>query len=173
MVPRAARQEQRCCRKAQPSPLAYGIENQKLDKILNIDIISNIDSVISGDREMPKHIQQKRAIRWLQIAWGGELSPKYFAPTLPLALFQIQCYNRVNQNYKVGCENKHMMKVFICPECGSITTVSRRKEIYCHKCGGTKMLPSKLTFSQYSEMDEQQRKDYSESWLYIRNKTKN
>ena len=35
------------------------------------------------------------------------------------------------------------------------------------------MLPSKLTFSQYSEMDEQQRKDYSESWLYIRNKTKN
>ncbi len=173
MAPRAARQEQRCCRKAQHLRFPIKLKTKNQIKILNIDIISNIDSVILGDREMPKHIQQKRAIRWLQIAWGGELSPKYFAPTLPLALFQIQCYNRVNQNYKVGCENKHMMKVFICPECGSITTVSRRKEIYCHKCGGTIMLPSKLTFSQYSEMDEQQRKDYSESWLYIRNKTKN
>lgn len=73
---------------------------------------------------------------------------------------------------KVKCETRLMMKVFICPECGSITTVSRRKEIFCHKCGGTKMILSKLSFSQYSEMDEQQRKDYSESWLYIWNRTK-
>lgn len=34
------------------------------------------------------------------------------------------------------------------------------------------MILSKLSFSQYSEMDEQQRKDYSESWLYIWNRTK-
>lgn len=33
------------------------------------------------------------------------------------------------------------------------------------------MLPSKLSFAQYTEMDEQQRRDYSESWLYIRNHT--
>lgn len=33
------------------------------------------------------------------------------------------------------------------------------------------MIPSKLSFTQYTEMDEQQRKDYSESWLYIRNRT--
>ncbi len=64
------------------------------------------------------------------------------------------------------------MKVFICPACGSITTVSRRKEMFCHKCQGTKMVPSKLTFSKYTEMNEQERKDYSESWLYIRNHTK-
>lgn len=61
-----------------------------------------------------------------------------------------------------------MMKVFICPECGSITTVSRRKEVECYRCGGAEMVPSKLTFAKYSEMDEQQRRDYAESWLYIR-----
>ena len=66
-----------------------------------------------------------------------------------------------------------MMKVFICPECGSITTVSRRKGISCHRCGGTEMIPSKLTFTQYTDMDEKQRKDYSDSWLYIRNKMNN
>ncbi len=66
-----------------------------------------------------------------------------------------------------------MMKVFICPECGSITTVSRRKEVFCHKCGGTKMVPCKLSFTKYCDMDEQQRKDYSESWLYIRNRAGN
>ena len=65
-----------------------------------------------------------------------------------------------------------MMKIFICPECGSMLAVSRRKEVFCHKCDGEEMLPSKLTFLKYSEMDEQQRKDYSESWLYIRKHTK-
>lgn len=35
------------------------------------------------------------------------------------------------------------------------------------------MVPSKLTFAKYSEMNEQQRKDYVESWLYIRNRNKN
>ncbi len=35
------------------------------------------------------------------------------------------------------------------------------------------MIPSKLTFAKYVEMDEQQRKDYSDSWLYIRNHTSN
>lgn len=66
-----------------------------------------------------------------------------------------------------------MMKVFICPGCGSMTTVSRRKEVMCYKCEGIQMVPSKLTFAKYSEMNEQQRKDYVESWLYIRNRNKN
>ena len=43
-----------------------------------------------------------------------------------------------------------MMKVFICPECGWIRTVSRRKEVECHKCSGVQMLPSRLTFVEYS-----------------------
>lgn len=34
------------------------------------------------------------------------------------------------------------------------------------------MIPSKLTFAKYTEMDEQQRKDYSESWLYIHKRKK-
>lgn len=33
------------------------------------------------------------------------------------------------------------------------------------------MIPSKLSFAKYTEMDEKQRKDYSEGWLYIRNHT--
>ncbi|MBU5474258.1 MAG: DNA-directed RNA polymerase subunit M [Clostridiales bacterium] len=65
-----------------------------------------------------------------------------------------------------------MMKVFICPGCGSMTTVSRRKEVTCYKCEGIKMVPSKLSFAQYSEMDEQQRQDYAQSWLYIRERNK-
>lgn len=54
-----------------------------------------------------------------------------------------------------------------------MTTVSRRKEVMCYKCEGIQMVPSKLSFAKYSEMDEQQRKDYVESWLYIRNRNKN
>lgn len=64
-----------------------------------------------------------------------------------------------------------MMKVFICPNCGSITTVSRRKEVMCCKCEGIQMIPSKLTFAKYIGMDEQQRKNYAESWIYIRNRS--
>ena len=43
----------------------------------------------------------------------------------------------------------------------------------CYKCEGMQMLPSKLSCAKYSEMDEQQRNDYAESWLYIRNRSKN
>ena len=57
MAPRAARQEQRCCRKAQHLRFPMGLKTKNQIKILNIDIISNIVGVISGHREMPKHIQ--------------------------------------------------------------------------------------------------------------------
>lgn len=33
------------------------------------------------------------------------------------------------------------------------------------------MIPSKLTFAKYIEMDEQQRRNYAESWIYIRNRS--
>ena len=63
---------------------------------------------------------------------------------------------------------KPMMKIFICPNCGRLTAVSRKKEVNCFKCGGSPMERAKLTFEAYTEMDDRQRKDYSDSWLYIR-----
>lgn len=48
MAPRAARQEQRCCRKAQHLRFPIKLKTKNQIKILNIDIISNIDSVILG-----------------------------------------------------------------------------------------------------------------------------
>ncbi len=68
---------------------------------------------------------------------------------------------------------KDMMKVFICPECGGMTAVSRRKQLFCHKCSGVQMVSPRLTYSKYIEMDGRQRKDYAESWLYIRKHTGN
>ena len=51
-----------------------------------------------------------------------------------------------------------MMKVYICPKCGWIRTVSRRNE---------KMVLAKIPYEKYGKMSEKERKDYSESWLYI------
>lgn len=65
-----------------------------------------------------------------------------------------------------------MMKVFICPECGWIRTVSRRKEVECYKCDCQEMIPSKLSFVEYSQMSDQQRQDYADSWMFIHNKVK-
>lgn len=60
-----------------------------------------------------------------------------------------------------------MMKVYICPQCGWLRTVSRRKEVECFKCGLEQMMPVKLSFTKYTEMSEQEREDYSQSWRYI------
>ena len=46
-----------------------------------------------------------------------------------------------------------MMKVYICPSCGWMRVVSRRKDVEC-----------------YTEMSEEERKDYSDGWLYIHQK---
>lgn len=62
-----------------------------------------------------------------------------------------------------------MMKVFICPECGWMRVVSRRKQVECFKCGQWQMTLSKIDFLQYTEMSEQERKDYAAGWLYIHN----
>lgn len=65
-----------------------------------------------------------------------------------------------------------MMKVFICPECGWMRVVSRRKQVECFKCGQWQMMLSKIDFMQYTEMTEQERKDYAQGWLYIHNRKK-
>jgi len=65
-----------------------------------------------------------------------------------------------------------MMKIFICPKCGWLTVASRKKEVFCSKCKEVSMEKVKLTFEQYTEMDEQQRKNYADSWLYIHNASK-
>ena len=59
-----------------------------------------------------------------------------------------------------------MMKVYICPKCGWIRTVSRRNEVECFKCGNEKMVLAKIPYEKYGKMSEKERKDYSESWLY-------
>lgn len=60
-----------------------------------------------------------------------------------------------------------MLKVYICPACGWLRTVSRRKEVECHKCGAAEMLLTKLDYERYAAMDEQERADYVNSWRYI------
>jgi transcription initiation factor TFIIIB Brf1 subunit/transcription initiation factor TFIIB len=65
-----------------------------------------------------------------------------------------------------------MMKVFICPNCGWMRVVSRRKEVECYKCGENQMTLAKLDFAAFSEMSEEERKDYADGWLYIHRKSK-
>lgn len=60
-----------------------------------------------------------------------------------------------------------MLKVYICPDCGWLRTVSRRKEVECHQCGNTQMELTKLEYERYAQMSETERKDYADSWRYI------
>lgn len=62
---------------------------------------------------------------------------------------------------------KAMIKIFICPKCGWLREVSRRKEVECFKCGEKQMVPVKLTYEKYAYMTPQEREDYAESWQYI------
>lgn len=63
-----------------------------------------------------------------------------------------------------------MMRVYICPNCGWIRTVSRRKTVECFQCGEPDMSLARLSFLDYSEMDEEQRDNYVQSWLFIHKK---
>lgn len=60
-----------------------------------------------------------------------------------------------------------MMKVYICPKCGWLRTVSRRKDVECYKCGDVPMVLAKMTYDKYVGLTQEERDDYSESWLYI------
>jgi len=43
-----------------------------------------------------------------------------------------------------------MMKVFICPECGWMRVVSRRKDVECFKCGNEQMTLAKVDFDLHN-----------------------
>lgn len=64
-----------------------------------------------------------------------------------------------------------MLKVYICPSCGWLRTVSRRKTVECHRCGGASMELTKLAYEDYAAMSETERADYAKSWKYIHNRT--
>lgn len=65
-----------------------------------------------------------------------------------------------------------MIRLFICPECGWLRTVSRRANVECYKCSDVKMVPVKLEYARYIQMSESERQDYIESWMYIHKKMK-
>ncbi len=65
-----------------------------------------------------------------------------------------------------------MMKVFICPQCGWMRVVSRRKDVECFKCGEPSMAMAKLDFEAYTSMSEEERENYADGWLYIHQKPK-
>ncbi len=65
-----------------------------------------------------------------------------------------------------------MMKIYICPQCGWIRMVSRRRDVECHKCGYDRMRVTNLDLEKYTDMTEDERRDYSEAWLYIHNRKK-
>lgn len=60
-----------------------------------------------------------------------------------------------------------MMKIYICPECGWIRMVSRRKDVECHKCGNGQMQLTNLDLEKFTSMTDKERADYVEGWLYI------
>ena len=62
------------------------------------------------------------------------------------------------------------MKIYICPDCGWIRMVSRRKEVECFKCGRPQMRLTNLEFGKYTNMSEKERQDYENAWLYIHRK---
>lgn len=59
------------------------------------------------------------------------------------------------------------MKVYICPKCGWMRVVSRRKEVECFKCGEPRMEAARLPYEKAGRMSEKEREDYVKSWLYI------
>jgi hypothetical protein len=65
-----------------------------------------------------------------------------------------------------------MMKIYICPQCGWLRMVSRRKSVECHKCGYAQMRVSNLDLEKYTDMSEQERQDYSDAWMYIHSRKK-
>lgn len=62
------------------------------------------------------------------------------------------------------------MKIYICPDCGWIRMVSRRKEVEYFKCGRPQMRLTNLEFGKYTNMSEKERQDYADAWLYIHRK---
>ncbi|MCD8366082.1 MAG: DNA-directed RNA polymerase subunit M [Clostridiales bacterium] len=56
-----------------------------------------------------------------------------------------------------------MIKLYICPKCGWVRTVSRKSDVECFKCQNVQMVPSKLEYAKFVQMSEQERRDYVDS----------
>ncbi|MCI8465202.1 MAG: DNA-directed RNA polymerase subunit M [Lachnospiraceae bacterium] len=58
-----------------------------------------------------------------------------------------------------------MIRVFICPECGRTRMVSKLLKADCHCCGAAMNLCD-IPYSRWVELDAEERKQISESWMY-------
>ena len=65
-----------------------------------------------------------------------------------------------------------MMRIYICPQCGWMRVVSRRKEVECYKCGMPQMTLAKVDFDTYVSWSKEERLEYAGAWMYIHNKGK-
>lgn len=65
-----------------------------------------------------------------------------------------------------------MIKVYICPDCGWLREVSRRRKVECFKCGNAGMELTKLSYEQYVGMSTDERESYADSWMYIHRRRK-
>ena len=65
-----------------------------------------------------------------------------------------------------------MMKIYICPQCGWIRMVSRRKDVECLQCGDGQMRLTNLDLEKFTDMSEEARTSYAQAWLYIHNRQK-
>ena len=65
-----------------------------------------------------------------------------------------------------------MMRVYICPDCGWMRMVSRRKNVECYKCGVQDMTLAKVDFATYVSWSEKERQEYASAWMYIHSKGK-
>lgn len=52
-----------------------------------------------------------------------------------------------------------MMRVYICPDCGWMRMVSRRKNVECYKCGVQDMTLAKVDFATYVSWSEKERQE--------------
>lgn len=62
------------------------------------------------------------------------------------------------------------MKIYICPQCGWLRMVSRRKDVECHQCDNKQMRLTNLDLEKFSAMSETERVGYADAWLYIHNR---
>jgi hypothetical protein len=65
-----------------------------------------------------------------------------------------------------------MIKIYICPQCGGMRMVSRRKTVGCNRCGRGEMRITNLNLEKYTDMSSDDRNSYARAWLYIHNKQK-
>lgn len=58
-----------------------------------------------------------------------------------------------------------MIKVYICPKCGWVREVSRRKSVECYQCGAGQMALTDVLYEAFVEWTPQEREEFSRSWV--------